>query len=84
MAYEVELTRGANRQLERLLKGASEARRQNLRRAFSIVRSNPYPTNPDVSAGAIKRLRGSRKWRLKVDYHYRMIYRIEGRRVIVE
>jgi mRNA-degrading endonuclease RelE of RelBE toxin-antitoxin system len=84
LAYNVSLTSRARRQLTDILEGAAPSRRRNVSRAFDVLEKNPYPTNPDVGAAAIKRLQGTRKWRLKVDHEYRMIYRINDHDVIVE
>ena len=84
MAYSVELTSRAETDLRRLLRGAEKTDRNHLRGAFAILKLNPYPTNPDIPKGLIRHLQGTRKWRLKVGYRHRMIYRVEGHTMIVE
>lgn len=84
MAYEVTLTSQARKQLTRVLHGASAATRSNLSDALDTLQQNPYPTNPNVTLGTIKRLSGNRRWRIRVDREYRMVYRIDQRQVVVE
>jgi len=83
LAYEVSLTREAEKQLADILKAANEAERQRFQRAFEELRKNPYPTNRDVPPATIRRLRGSGDWRYKVSSRYRMLYSIAEHTVIV-
>jgi mRNA-degrading endonuclease RelE of RelBE toxin-antitoxin system len=53
-------------------------------KAFDTLRSNPYPTNTDVTTGTIARLSGTDKWRFRVSYSYRLRYSIRGQTVVID
>ena len=50
------------------MRQATEAERRHFQEAFDALEMNPYPTNPNVPPGAIKRLQASGDWRYKVSY----------------
>ncbi|GEM_PF-5286343 len=54
----------------RLMQDFENTRRQ--------LQRNPYP-NPQLPAGTVKKLNSH--WRFRVNYRYRLIYTIAGRRV---
>ncbi len=84
MAYELEFTRSASRELVDLHKGLRESEKRHFEDAFAALQSNPYPTNPNIASGSVVRLRGTEKWRFKVSKIYRIVYLIRGQTVIVE
>lgn len=78
MAYDLQLTRGAAKELSDIFKGISESEQRNFSQAFEALISNPYPTNSDLTPGTIVRLRGTDMWRFKVSYRYRLRYSVHG------
>jgi mRNA-degrading endonuclease RelE of RelBE toxin-antitoxin system len=62
LAYNVEFTRQAEKELRDILQDINESGRRSFQRAFQALQTNPYPTNPEVSPGTIRRLRGSNEW----------------------
>ncbi len=84
MAYELEFTRGAERELRDIIRGVGQADRRAFERAFEALQANPYPTNSEVTPGTIRRLSGSDKWRYKVNYSYRLRYSIRGQTVSID
>ena len=84
MAYELEFTRSASRELVDLYKGLRESEKRHFENAFVALQSNPYPTNPNITSGSIVRLKGTEKWRFKVSHDYRIVYLIRGQIVVIE
>ena len=74
----------ANERVERkyreLLDLIHKREQERFETAEKQLRANPYP-NASVPAGVIRKV-GS-DWRYKVSYSYRIIYRIDGHRVII-
>jgi mRNA-degrading endonuclease RelE of RelBE toxin-antitoxin system len=84
LAYSLEFTRQAARELEAVLRAINESEKRSFQRAFEALQTNPYPTNTSVTPGTIRRLRGSSQWRFKVSYSYRIRYSIRETIVIVD
>jgi mRNA-degrading endonuclease RelE of RelBE toxin-antitoxin system len=80
--YEVEFTRAAERELKKILRTARRADKNNLRDAVETLKSNPYPSNPKVSAGVIRKLSNG-EWRITAGTEFRIRYRVQDRRVVI-
>jgi mRNA-degrading endonuclease RelE of RelBE toxin-antitoxin system len=81
LAYEVNFTRAAQRQLDDILKSCPPSERRRFHQALDQLIANPYPTNPHIPPGTIRRLSGTPFWKYKVSTQNRMVYSIEGRAV---
>jgi mRNA-degrading endonuclease RelE of RelBE toxin-antitoxin system len=68
------------RKYNELVAGSRPADQQRFAAAEVQLRLNPYP-NPAVPAQTIRKT--GTDWRYKVSYGYRVIYRIDGQRVII-
>lgn len=82
MAFDVSLTRRAERDLAAIIRSSNPATRRNLNDALTRLEENPYPLpNPSGSQDAVRRL-SNNEWRIRVG-NYRMRYRIDGDSVVI-
>ncbi len=73
----------AKKSYEALYGQVNDVEKRRFDAALEQLRHNPYPANPEVTAGTIRRLEGVDGWRYKVSYSYRITYIIRVHQVII-